>query len=63
MLPDALKHFDSLPDAANVPQPIVQALFGISGPTAWRWIKAGHLPKPHKQSERVTTPSRTVGEI
>lgn len=60
-LPEALKHFDSLPNAANVRQPVVQALFGISGPTVWRWVKAGRLPKPRKQSERVTT--WNVGEL
>jgi predicted DNA-binding transcriptional regulator AlpA len=54
-LPDALKNFDSLPDAAHVRQPVVEALFGISGPTVWRWSKSGRLPAPQKQSERVTT--------
>src|SRR5690242_12874331 len=61
VLPDALKHFDSLPDSANVRQPVVQALFAISGPTVWRWVKAGRLPKPRKQGERVTT--WNVGEL
>ena len=61
VLPNALKHFDSLPDSANVRQPVVQALFAISGPTVWRWVKTGRLPKPRKQGERVTT--WNVGEL
>ena len=60
-LPAALTHFDSLPDAANVRQPIVQALFGISAPTVWRWVKEGRLPQPRKHSARVTT--WNVGEL
>ena len=50
----ALQQFDSLPDAANVRLPVVCALFGISGPTVWRWAKSGRLPAPHKRGG-VTT--------
>lgn len=60
-IPDALKHFDSLPDAAGVRQPVVEGLFGCSSSTVWRMVKAGQLPKPKKQSERVTT--WNVGEL
>ncbi len=60
-IPDALRHFDSLPDAAHVRQPIVQALFGCSSATIWRRVKDGGLPKPHKLSERVT--GWNVGEL
>ncbi len=60
-LPEALRNFDSLPDAANVRQPVVEGLFDISGPTVWRWVKSGLLPEPRKQSKGVTT--WNVGEL
>lgn len=60
-IPDALKNFDSLPDAANVRQPVVQALFGCSSATIWRMVKRGTLPKPRKLSERLT--AWNVGEL
>jgi predicted DNA-binding transcriptional regulator AlpA len=53
-IPDALKYFDSLPDSANVRQPVVQALVGCSAATIWRMVKRGTLPEPRKLSERVT---------
>ena len=53
-IPDALKNFDSLPDSANVRQPVVQALYGCSAATVWRMVKRGTLPAPRKLSERVT---------
>jgi predicted DNA-binding transcriptional regulator AlpA len=53
-IPDALKHFDSLPDAAFVRQPVVEALFSCSGTTVWRRVKDGRIPKPRKLSDRVT---------
>jgi predicted DNA-binding transcriptional regulator AlpA len=52
---DALKNFDSLPDSANVRQPVVKALFGCSDATVWRMVKRGSIPTPRKLSERVTT--------
>ena len=51
---DALKNFDSLPDSANVRQPVVEALIGCSAATVWRMVKRGTLPPPRKLSERVT---------
>ena len=54
VIPDALKNFDSLPDSANVRQPIVEVLFGCSSATVWRMVKRGTLPAPRKLSERVT---------
>lgn len=45
----ALHQFDSLPDSASVRLPVVCALFGVSGPTVWRWAKAGRLPAPVKR--------------
>jgi predicted DNA-binding transcriptional regulator AlpA len=45
-----MKHFESLPDCAIVRLPVVRELFGISGPTVWRWSKNGLLPSPIKMS-------------
>lgn len=53
-LPDSLRHFDALPDSANVRLPTVQALFGCSAPTVWRSVKQGRIPKPRKLTERCT---------
>lgn len=60
-IPDALKNFDSLPNAANVRQPIVEALFSCSSATVWRRVKDGRIPRPRKLSDRVTT--WNVGEL
>jgi len=60
-VPDALRNFDSLPDSANVRQPVVQALVGCSAATVWRMVKRGTLPKPRKLSERLT--AWNVGEL
>lgn len=60
-IPDALRNFDSLPDSANVRQPVVQALVGCSAATVWRMVKRGTLPKPRKLSERLT--AWNVGEL
>lgn len=60
-IPSALKHFDQLPDAANVRQPVVEALFACSSATIWRRVKDGRLPKPQKHSARVTV--WNVGEL
>jgi predicted DNA-binding transcriptional regulator AlpA len=60
-IPDALKNFDSLPDSANVRQPVVQALWGCSSATVWRMVKRGAIPAPRKLSERVT--AWQVGEL
>ena len=60
-MPSALQHFDSLPDAAYVRQPVVEALFSVSSSTVWRRVKDGRLPKPCKHSDRVT--AWNVGEL
>ena len=57
---DALKNFDSLPNSANVRQPVVEALFACSPATVWRLVKKGVL-KPKKLSERVT--AFNVGDL
>jgi predicted DNA-binding transcriptional regulator AlpA len=60
-LPGSLQHFDSLPDSANVRQPVVEALFGVSPATVWRMVKRGTLPAPRKLSARVT--AWNVGDL
>lgn len=60
-IPDALRNFDELPNAAHVRQPVLEALLSCSGPTIWRRTKAGELPKPRKLSARVT--AWNVGEL
>lgn len=60
-IPDALKHFDDLPNSANVRQPVVEGLYGYSSATLWRRVKDGSLPAPRKISDRVTV--WNVGEL
>ncbi len=60
-IPDALRNFDSLPDAANVRDKVVAGLWGCSIPTVWRMAKDGRLPRPRKLSERVT--AWNVGQL
>ncbi len=57
----ALRNFDQLPDSAQVRQPTVEALFGISNATVWRRVGNGLLPKPRKFGPRTTT--WNVGEL
>lgn len=58
---NALANFDQLPDSAHVPQGIVTAVLGISGPTLWRRVKDGTLPAPRKPSPGCTR--WVVGEL
>lgn len=51
---ETLKNFDSLPDSANVRQPVVQALLSCSPATVWRMVRRGQLT-PKKISPNVTT--------
>lgn len=60
-IPAALRNFDSLPDSANVRQPVVEALFACSAATVWRRVNAGTLPAPRKLSERIS--AWQVGEL
>jgi len=57
----ALRNFDQLPDSAQVRQPVVEALFGISHASVWRRVGNGTLPKPRKFGPRTTT--WNVGEL
>ncbi len=58
---ESLRHFDALPDSAHVRQRTVEALFGISSATVWRWVHSGSLPKPHKHGPNTT--AWNVGEL
>lgn len=59
---DALKGFDDLPDSALVRLPTVQALFGVSAVTIWRWSRRdGRLPAPISLSPGCT--AWRVGDI
>jgi len=60
-IPDALRFFDSLPDAAHVRQPTVEALFAYSPATLWRRVKDGRLPQPRKLSDNIV--AWNVGEL
>jgi len=60
-LPLQLSLFDSLPDSANVRQPVVEGLFACSSATVWRWSKDGTIPAPRKLAPRVTV--WNVGEL
>ena len=57
---EALQHFDSLPDSANVRLPVVQALYACSAATVWRNLGKS-IPKPRKLSTRTTC--WNVGEL
>lgn len=60
-MPDALRHFDALPDSAHVRAPVVAALFDVSLATVWRYAKAGTIPAPRKLGPRLT--AWNVGEL
>jgi predicted DNA-binding transcriptional regulator AlpA len=60
-LPDALRHFDQLPDSAHVRQPVVQGLYGFGNSTLWRRVQAGAIPAPVKLGPRTT--AWNVGEL
>jgi predicted DNA-binding transcriptional regulator AlpA len=60
-IPDALRHFDQLPDSAHVRQPVVEALFGYSASTVWRRVRDGLLPKPERLGPR--TSAWNVGKL
>lgn len=51
---DSLRNFDSLPDAAYVRQPVVQALYACSSSTLWRMLRKNLIPQPRRFSARVT---------
>jgi len=56
-----LAQFDHLPDAAHVRLPVVAALYSVSTPTVWRWVKSGRIPAAHKLGPNTT--AWNVGEL
>jgi len=60
-IPAALHHFDVLPDSAHVRQPVVEALYGVSSATVWRWVANGAIPAPKKLG--ANTSAWNVGEL
>ena len=60
-IPNALRHFDTLPDSAYVRLPVVIMLFACGRTTVWRSVKNSKLPAPRKLSEAVT--AWNVGEL
>lgn len=50
----ALNAFDTLPDSAYVPLPVVCALFACSPATIWRRVRDGRLVAPHRIGKRTT---------
>ncbi len=48
--PNALEHFDALPDCAYVPGNVVDGLFGYSRWTRIRRVRDGTLPTPEQTS-------------
>lgn len=54
-IPDALRHFDSLPDSARVRLPVVKGLLDCSAATIWRMSADGRLPTPERISPGCTT--------
>jgi predicted DNA-binding transcriptional regulator AlpA len=61
VISEALRNFDSLPDSANVRQPVVRALFACSSSTLYRGISAGRVPAPRRFSPRTAV--WNVGEL
>lgn len=57
---DVFENFDNLPAAANVRVLVVAAVYGVSRPTVWRWVKAGLLPTP---TRRGGVTAWNVGEL
>lgn len=45
-LPNAVKHFDQLPDSARINSRTLKTLLGISDTTFWRRRKADIIPAP-----------------
>jgi predicted DNA-binding transcriptional regulator AlpA len=47
--PITIRDFDSLPDVARVALPLVSQIYGVSGPTVWRRVRAGLIPAPVRE--------------
>lgn len=59
-LPVEFTHFDRLPDAAEVREPVVRLLYGCSSATVWRRAASGVIPRPRRRGSVTTW---NVGEL
>lgn len=62
-LPESARHFDALPDSAQIDIGALKAITGKSRATLYRWIDKGILPKPRKPAGPTSQNAWTVGEI
>lgn len=53
-LPDAVRHFDGLPDSALISIPETAAVLGIGISTCWRRIGVGGFPVAVRLGKRCT---------
>ena len=63
-IPDAARHFDSLPAAARVDIATVKAVTGLSRPSIYRYMATDRFPKPLKLGGHQNSSNLwSVGEI
>ncbi len=63
-IPDAARHFDSLPNAARIDIATVIAVTGLSRASIYRHIQNGWFPKPMKLGRHHNSGNMwSVGEI
>jgi predicted DNA-binding transcriptional regulator AlpA len=60
-LPTEVTNFSDLPDEAHIRLNVMKFLYGCSGSTIWRSVKAKRIPEPHHLAERITC--WKVGEV
>lgn len=60
-LPAEITNFRDLPDEAHIRLPVMKILYGCSGSTIWRGVKAKRIPEPRHLAERITC--WRVGEV
>lgn len=58
---DAITNFSTLPSEAFVPLQVVCNLYSCAPATAWRRVKSGHIPSPHRLGARSSR--WNVGEL
>lgn len=63
-IPDAARHFDSLPAAARVDISTVKAVTGLSRASIYRYMATDQFPRPLKLGGHQNSCNRwSVGEI
>ncbi len=60
-IPEALTHFDKLPNSAFIRLPVMKGLYGVSSASIWRGVKNLTIPKPSKLTQRTT--AWNVGQV